>query len=163
MYQLEMLNTNHGSNKYLGIKYGGSMEIKLFNKNIKDKVYHFLENVKGLVIDDNIVNNASVMLEEDEILGMISFEKFGYIGLIRYFIFQRTITDIYTIELLNNLMEKARNEDVTTLISIINNLEVEEIFVLLGFQEVDKENVFFDETIFSNTEYKDSKVFIKKI
>ena len=41
--------------------------------------------------------------------------------------------------------------------------DVKEVFTFLGFKKIDKQKVFFDETIFTKTNYKDNEVYVKKI
>ncbi len=136
------------------------MEIVAMNNELQPIAHKFLDLIEGCVIEEEILANASVILDNNQIIGMMSFEQFGYIGLIRYFIFKKSIDSTLTIDLLNHVIQNAKAHHIDKLISIVSNQEVEEVFKLLGFQECDKNNIYIDETIFSNTEYKNSKVYI---
>ena len=62
---------------------GNNIEIVDVNDEIYEKVLAFLGEVKTLNIEEEIVKNASVIMDLDEVVGAISYEKFGFYGLIR--------------------------------------------------------------------------------
>ncbi len=135
------------------------MEIVAMNEELKPIAHHFLDVLDGCVVEEDILSNASVIIDQKQIVGMMSYEAFGCIGLIRYFIFQKSLNPSLTIELLNHVIQHAKLHHIEQLIGIVSSEEVEEVFILLGFHELSKENVYIDETIFSHTAYKDSKIY----
>ncbi|UKI50439.1 MAG: hypothetical protein L6U99_03145 [Clostridium sp.] len=42
-------------------------------------------------IDDDIISNAIIALDNNKIVGCISYEEYGLKGLIRYFIFKKIL------------------------------------------------------------------------
>lgn len=140
------------------------MIVEKINTNTENLVIELLKNVNGLKIEENIIKNCLVLLNDDnDIVGTISYEKFNNYALVRYFVFKRNI-DYKDLLLLYNALEKElNNRKIKTSIAIINTNEVKEVFQYLGFNEIDKKLVYFDETIFTKTNYKDNDVYIKKI
>jgi N-acetylglutamate synthase-like GNAT family acetyltransferase len=108
-------------------------------------VENFLKSVPGIKIDVDVVMNASLLMNEGEITGIISFECFGTTGLIRYFIFKKMIDEETLEKLFNNLLIKAKEKDLTKIIAFVSNEETIPIFSFLGFTEVDKKQVYIEE------------------
>lgn len=140
------------------------MKVEKISNETNSMVINLLKNVKGLSIESKIVENCHVLLnEKKDIVGTISFEKYNNYAIIRYFVFKRNI-DYNDLKILyNDLENELRNLNIIQAIAIINSEEVKDVFELLDFKKIDKEKVFFDETIFTKTSYKDNDVYIKKI
>lgn len=140
------------------------MKVEKISNETNSMVINLLKNVKGLSIESKIVENCHVLLnEKNDIVGTISFEKYNNYAIIRYFVFKRNI-DYNDLKILyNDLENELRNLNIIQAIAIINSEEVKDVFELLDFKKIDKEKVFFDETIFTKTSYKDNDVYIKKI
>ena len=140
------------------------MKVEKISNETNSMVINLLKNVKGLSIESKIVENCHVLLnEKNDIVGTISFEKFNNYAIIRYFVFKRNI-DYNDLKILyNDLENELRNLNIIQAIAIINSEEVKDVFELLDFKKIDKEKVFFDETIFTKTSYKDNDIYIKKI
>lgn len=140
------------------------MKVEKINSDTKAMVINLLNNVNGLTLESKIVDNCQVLLnDKNDIVGTISFEKFNNYALIRYFVFKRNV-DVNDLKLLyNNLEKDLKKMNIIKTFAIINSEEVKRVFEWLDFLKIDKEKVFFDETIFSKTSYKDNDVYIKKI
>ncbi len=140
------------------------MKVEKISNETNSMVINLLKNVKGLSIESKIVENCHVLLnEKNDIVGTISFEKYNNYAIIRYFVFKRNI-DYNDLKILyNDLENELRNLNIIQAIAIINSEEVKDVFELLDFKKIDKEKVFFDETIFTKTSYKDNDIYIKKI
>ncbi len=131
---------------------------------IKRNVIEFLENIPSVdKIDDEVVNNASVLFDDDKILGLLSYEKFTSYGLIRYFIFKSIISNDHILELLNDVIESARDSQIDSLFSVINKEEIEKFFGELGFDKVDKSTFIIDEENFLDSKYKDANIMLCRI
>lgn len=140
------------------------MNVEKINKDNESMVINLLKNVNGLKIEDHIINNCLVLLnDKNDIVGTISYEKFNYYALIRYFVFKRNIEYQDLLLLYEKLEEELKNNNMKESIAIINSEDVKEVFTFLGFKKIDKQKVFFDETIFTKTNYKDNEVYVKKI
>ncbi len=140
------------------------MKVEKINDLNKTMVINLLKNVNGLKLEDHIINNCHVLLnDKEDIMGTISYEKFNKYALIRYFVFKKNIIYNDLLSLYNNLETELKSQNITHTIAIINSDEVKEVFMFLGFIYTEKEKVYFDETIFTNTHYKDNDVYIKKI
>lgn len=140
------------------------MTVEKINKENETMVINLLKNVNGLKIEESIVSNCLVLLnEKKDIVGTISYEKYNHYALVRYFVFKRNIDYKDLLLLYNSLEQELENKNISTSIAIINSDEVKEVFEYLGFNKINKNLVYFDETIFSKTNYKDNDVYVKKI
>lgn len=140
------------------------MEVVSYNKEMKEKVIGLLQNINNLEIDENIIKNCSLLLDESkDIIGIISYEKFDKVGLIRYFIFKRNIELDSLLLLYNCLENNIKKDGIKNVIGIVNSEEVREVFEYIGFKKFDSFYLFFDETNFLKTNYRDSLVYEKSI
>ncbi len=129
-----------------------------------EEVVDFLRKINVVKsIDLDVIRNGVLVTEGDEIIGMISYEKFTNYGLIRYFIFKKQIDVIFIEELIKKLEKKALEDDVNSLFSIISNVNVKNIFSELGFEDVEKSKFFIDEMPVSKGKYKDAIILMKPI
>ena len=95
---------------------------------------------------------------DDEIIGLLSFEEFNKLGLIRYFIFRKAVSEEIVLELFKRIIEKAKGRDLFALITLVVKKEAIEIFKGLGFCEINKEDVFIEESAIADTKFKDAYV-----
>lgn len=136
------------------------MDIVRVNEENKCEVIEFIENyLKVKDIDVDVIKNASFVLEENEVIGLLSFEQFCKIGLVRYFVFKKIVDSNIVYELLESVIESAKEKGITSLTTIVNNEGVKRIFKELGFDEIDSKYVYIEEDNLLNTKYKDSSVF----
>lgn len=139
------------------------MKSEKININNKQMVINLLKNVNGLKIEEHILKNCHVLLDDNnDIVGTISYEKYDNMVLIRYFVFKRNMEYQDLLILYNSLEEELNNYNIENALAIINSNEVKEVFTYLGFDKIDKDKVYFDETIFSKTSYKENDVYLKK-
>lgn len=140
------------------------MKVEKVNNNTEAMLVNLLKNVKGLKIENHIINNCLLLLDErDDIAGTISYEQYGNYALIRYFVFKKNTNFIDLFSLYQYLENDLKNNNVKETIAIISSNEVEDVFTNLGFKEIDKNKVYFDETLFENTIYNNNKIYAKKI
>lgn len=140
------------------------MKVEKVNNNTEAMLVNLLKNVKGLKIENHIINNCLLLLDErGDIAGTISYEQYGNYALIRYFVFKKNTNFIDLFSLYQYLENDLKNNNVKETIAIISSNEVEDVFTNLGFKEIDKNKVYFDETLFENTIYKNNKIYAKKI
>lgn len=140
------------------------MRVISYDNSMKEQVFELLKNINNLEIDENIIENCSILLDDtNEINGIISYEKFDKVGLIRYFIFKRNINNSDLQLLYNHLESHIKKEGIKNIIGIVNSNEIKTVFETIGFQKFDSSLLFFDETNFMKTNYKDSLVYEKTI
>lgn len=140
------------------------MDIKKINDiNINDAKLFLFSLPKITKIDEEVLKNASVILDNEEIKGIISYEPYRKYGLIRYFIFKNGIKNEDVFLLLDDLVDTAISNGIEYLFSIIANLDIYELFNKLGFDEVDKKYFYVDEESILETKYKNAYIMLKRI
>lgn len=133
------------------------------NKENGEMLKKFLTNVPSINdIDEEIVENAVIALEENKIIGCISYEEFNKLGLIRYFIFKNSPSKLVFKELLSNLEQKVSAFGIEKLIGIACDEPTKELFVSLGFNN-DNKNIYIDETSQENTNFQNALFMFKEL
>lgn len=128
-----------------------------------DKTISFLSSVPSIKgIEDNIVNNGVIILDNEKVIGSMSYEVYDKLGLIRYFVFKRNLPNTILIELLDNLELNASKQDIKKLVCIADSQQVMDLFIELGFEKLDKK-IFINEEIVSNTQYRNSHFLVKNV
>ena len=85
--------------------------IEKINDFYKDKALMFLKSVPSIEnVDSGILDNAVIALEDDKVVGCISFEEFDDKALVRYFVFKKVLATNYLEMLLSKLEEKAKSK-----------------------------------------------------
>lgn len=140
------------------------MEIVRVNEENMCDIIEFIENyLKVKDIDLEVIKNASFVSDGKEVIGLLSFEKFCKIGLVRYFVFKRIVDSNIVFDLLDSVIEDAREKGITSLTTIANNEGIKRIFKELGFFEIESKYVYIEEENLLNTKYKDSSVLSLEI
>lgn len=121
----------------------------------------FLSHVEGMSITQELLDNASIIYDE-KIIGTISYEVFGNMGLIRYFVFRKEAHIDYIIKLIETVHLKAKQKGIEILFSMANDDEVSLFFKNLGFMEYNRKRVYLEEEKLDNTKYKDVKIMVFK-
>ncbi len=136
------------------------MVIYLYIKGTDDKntndVIIFLKSINSIKeIDGNILNNGVGLYQDDgEICGYITYEDFIEYGLIRYFIFQKTIDFEYVKKMFNELIIKAKVNNIEAFISIGNNFDVVNLFKELMFETIDFDDFIINDRLLYGTEFE---------
>lgn len=134
------------------------MEIISVNEENKNKVMDFLREISLINdVNEEVVMNGEFVLDK-EIVGLLSFEEFNRFGLIRYFIFKKAVSEELVLELFKKIINKAKEKNVEILITLVVKKEAIDIFKGLGFYEIDKEDVYIEETNILDTKFKDANV-----
>lgn len=138
--------------------------VKIYEPSDYDKVMNFLQGVHALgEIEEELFENAVLILGDNEVAGMITFEMFRNKALIRYFIFDRDVPEQYLVEMYDKFFENLKKRDLNRVFVIINNDSIKEMFLDLGFEEFDKDDFFLTEESILNTKYKDATVMSYEI
>lgn len=139
-------------------------EIRKVNDGNYGVAKKFLQNVPSISeVDDEVLLNASLLYDDNEISGAIAFEKFHAYALVRYFIFKRHVDADVIKELFFSLEDSAKEKQMKFIFSVVTTTDIEELFKSLSFNEVDKEKVFIDEEMFINSKFKNTKMMLKQI
>ncbi|NLD26039.1 MAG: hypothetical protein GX661_01615 [Acholeplasmataceae bacterium] len=134
------------------------MKIVSVNDENKETVLNFLKDFSLLnEINQDVIMNGEFVLDE-EIVGLLSFEEFNNLGLIRYFIFRKAVSEDVVLELFRRIILKAQKKKLNSLITLVVKKEAIDIFKGLGFYELDKEDVYIEETNIEATKFKDAFV-----
>lgn len=135
------------------------MKILRVNKESENKVLDFIsEAISVNDIDINIVKNASYVLDDEKIIGVLSYERFTNIALIRYFVFKEKVPLGLVIALLENVKQSAKEDNITFLLTIVTDENIKKIFEELGFINVEASDVYIDEVSFLNSKYKNAQI-----
>ena len=136
------------------------MYISDINQTNIDIVKSFLINIESInEIDLNILENGvSIVNDENKICGYITYERFYEYGLIRYFIFHKNLE----YELINNLflelVKKASNNEIESLIAIGDSKEVVNLFYRLNFYEIDFDNFVVNDHLLYGTDFENATI-----
>lgn len=140
------------------------MEILRINQELLPKVKDFLKRIPSIKeIEEPVLDNASLLVDQDKIMGILSFEIFENRGLIRYFIFQKTISDQDIHALFKECLAKARQENLIELLAIALKNEIQEVFKTLGFQIISNRSVFIGEEPVRATEFDKATIMKYKV
>lgn len=138
-------------------------QILNIDENNYAEAYSFLKSVPSISsIEDSILKNGVVVVDKEKVIGSISFEIFDRIGLIRYFVFKRSLPNSVLLELINLLQENAQRMGLTKFVCVADNPQIEELFIELGFVEL-KKNIFINEETVSATNFASSSFLYKEI
>ena len=119
------------------------------------KTIDFLRSVPSIEsVDDKILKNACIALEEDKIVGCISYEEFGNKGLIRYFVFKKVLDMSYLNRLIDKLKENAINNKIDEFVCVAESDQIKELFRNLEFNEITNKQIFIEEENVLDTNFK---------
>ena len=138
--------------------------VKVYEPSDYELVMDFLQGVHTLgEIEEDLFENAVIILSENEIVGMITFEMFRNKALIRYFIFDKDVEESYLVEMYEKFFDNLKKHNMNRVFVIINNDNIKQMFINLGFNEFPKESFFLTEESIINTKYKGATVMFYEI
>ena len=114
------------------------LKVEGYTPDDEAKIVAFIKKVQPTAEPDRQILSCSVLIKDDkDIVGMVSYESHGNLGIIRYFLYDARIarTDI-AVGMFFELYKKARERGVKKLIAGIPNREVGTLFEMLGFTRV---------------------------
>lgn len=140
------------------------MIIENINENNKNLVLTFIKRIPTIeVIEEDVLGNIVLIRDEKEVLGIISYENYLDKGLIRYFIFQKDVAYEELEKLFKTMKEKAKNDEIKHLITVIEERELVTFFNKLGFKKIDTDKIYLFETSLVDTIYSKAIVMIYEI
>lgn len=134
------------------------MSISVIRNNDINLLKTFLECIPSIKeIKEEVLSNSIIIIDDNIIVGNISLELYGKKGLIRYFVFRKSINSNYLNSMIEELIKLAKELNLEEIICIADNNDVIELFRGLGFDVFNK-NIYFDEEIYkainnSNSSY----------
>ena len=133
------------------------MKIENVNEFNKKMVDTFIKRIPTIIeVEDDILQNMLVIRNDNSVLGIISYENYLDKGLIRYFIFQKDVLFDDLILLFNRMKNKAIQDNIKKLITVIEEEELILFFQKLGFKKIDINNIYLFETALADTIYSDA-------
>lgn len=127
------------------------MSISVIRNNDINLLKNFLECIPSIKeISKEILENSIVIMDDANIIGNISIEVYNNKGLIRYFVFRKSINSNYLNDMVEELISLSKNININEIICIADNSDVIELFRGLGFNVINK-NIFFDEEIYKTS------------
>ena len=129
------------------------LKVERYTQSDEEKVVAFIKKAQSDVKPDRQILLRSILIKDDkDIVGMVSYEPYDNVGVIRYFLYDARVagTDI-TVGMFFELYKAARTEGVKKMVAQIPNREVGILFKMLGFNRVigdlaDLKNVVKKET-----------------
>ena len=126
-------------------------------------VHDFLLGVSSIDnIDDSILKNAVIAIENDKIVGCISFEEYDKFGLIRYFVFKKILSNDFLDDLISKLIINAGLMKLKKLLCVADSVQIYDLFINLGFEQISNQ-IFINEDKLENTSFSKSKLLYKTV
>lgn len=139
------------------------LQILNVDENTYKDAYNFLASVPSINdVDDSILRNGAIVVDDDRVIGSMAFEIYDNKGLIRYFVFKKSLPNSILIELLDKLEENARALNLDSLVCVADNIQIEELFKSLSFNIINSK-IFINEEMIENTNFKSSSFLEKSI
>ena len=114
------------------------LKVEEYTQEDASKIIDFIRKIQPAAEPDKQILSRSVLIKDNEdIVGMVSYESHDDMGIIRYFLYNASITrtDI-VVGMFFELYKKARENGVKRLIARVTNREVGVLFEMLGFVRV---------------------------
>jgi len=139
------------------------LQIVKIDENNYNSAYNFLKTVPSIsAIDDAILKNGVIILDDERVIGSISFEIYDHIGLIRYFVFKKNLSRPLLKNLMEQLEENARSIDLYKIECVADNNQIEELFKELGFLKLEKK-IYINEDIITESNFSSSNFLYKEV
>ena len=114
-------------------------EVKRYEAADYDHVLDFMKRVTTLeTVNDEIIEQTILIKESDKVTGMVSFESFDQIGMIRYFIYDQHIVPDLLVNMFFELYRCAKEKEINQLVAIASHPYARQLFEVLGFVEIKK-------------------------
>ena len=114
-------------------------EVKRYEAADYDHVLDFMKRVTTLeTVNDEIIEQSILIKESDKVTGMVSFESFDQIGMIRYFIYDQHIVPDVLVNMFFELYRCAKEKEINQLVAIASHPYARQLFEVLGFVEIKK-------------------------
>ena len=106
------------------------LQVININEELKKEIINFLSNISSVTeIDEDIISSGVALLDDNQVKGYITYEKFCEYGLIRYFIFQKNLPSSFITDMFSSLVLRAKNDEIESFISIGKTQELSLIHI----------------------------------
>jgi len=113
--------------------------VKRYEEKDLDSVVKFIKEIAGVdKVDEEIVKNSVLIVNDQKVSGMVSFEKHASSGVIRYFVYDQFTNPELIVNMFFELYANAKEKGVNQLIAMASNSYAYQLFELLGFIEIKK-------------------------
>ncbi len=114
-------------------------EVKRYEATDYDLVLEFMKKVTTLeTVNPHIIEQSILIKQFDKVSGMVSFEAFDQVGIIRYFIYDQNIVPDLLVNMFFELYRSAKEKEINQLVAITSHPYARQLFGLLGFVEMKK-------------------------
>ena len=135
------------------------LQVININEELKKEIINFLSHIGSVTeIDEDIISSGVALLDDNQIKGYITYEKFCEYGLIRYFIFQKNLPSSSIIDMFSSLVSRAKTDEIESFISIGKTQEVIDLFNELAFYQIEQDNFLINGKNLKGTELEEAKV-----
>ncbi len=111
--------------------------IKRYEQTDYNQVIDFIKEVTDLEeVNSHILEQSILIKDDDKVWGMVSFEDFNNIGIIRYFIYNQQVIPDLLVNMFFELYHSAKDKNVNQLVAIASHPYATQLFSLLGFGEM---------------------------
>lgn len=125
--------------------------IKRYTIEDYDIVCDFVQKASGVKeVNEDIMSHSVLIKKEEDVIGMVSYEKFDTLGIIRYFIYNHQVNPDLLVSMFFELYASAKAAGIDQLISVANQPYACQLFELLGFIEVKKPSDFEASELFKD-------------
>ena len=108
--------------------------VKAYDVMDYERLRAFLKRVTTLdEIDERVLKCCSFIERNEQIIAMVSYEMFDDIGMVRYFIYDQTVTAELIINMFFSLYYEAKEGGVKQLVAVASTQDACQLFEMLGF------------------------------
>jgi len=125
------------------------LKVEKYTQDDEASAIEFIRKAQPTAEPDRQILSRSVLIKDDQdIVGMVSYESHGDMGVIRYFLYDARVagTDI-TVGMFFELYKQARLEGVKKMIAQVPTPDVGMLFEMLGFSRVARDLLDFSDLV----------------
>lgn len=114
--------------------------VKRYTDEDYDVVYEFMKKASGIeTVNEEIMNHSILIKKEEDIMGMVSYERFETLGIIRYFIYNHLVNPDLLVNMFFELYASAKAAGINQLVTMVKQPYACQLFELLGFIEIKRD------------------------
>lgn len=137
------------------------MEVIHANEKSRPLIEAFFKKLPLLEeVSEELIANTVIILNQNIIRGLLTYECFDKVALIRFFIFQKELSETWLKTLMDEVFQKMREVKIKKVLSFVYQNKMVPIFSSFGFAMFDKQNVYLDETPLVKTDFNLNQVML---
>lgn len=115
--------------------------VKHYTDEDYDVVYEFMKKASGIeTVNEEIMNHSILIKKEKDVMGMVSYERFEQLGVIRYFIYNHQVNPDLLVNMFFELYASAKAAGINQLVTMVRQPYAYQLFELLGFIEIKRDD-----------------------